>query len=101
MSPCPDRCPGSGKLENADLHDQMLCQQARFCTDEAPRFPIGMILLAMIAGGGSAFAALISGKSVLVALGLYSGIGILMLGLLCLLVILTDRSDDSGALPQR
>lgn len=100
MSLCPDSCPGSEKSEIDALADQMLCQQACFCADEAPRFPIGIILLAMIAGGGCAVAALISGKSLLVALGLYSGTGVLMVALLNLLVIVTDGPDDHRALPQ-
>ncbi len=94
MTRCPDICPCSVMPENAALPDRTLCQEARFCSEDPPRFPVGVVLLAIIAGGGSAVAALTSGKSLLVALGVYSGIGVLTIALICLWVILMDAFAD-------
>lgn len=51
-----------------------------------------MVLISILAGGIGAVAALLSGQSILMALGLYSGTGILAILLMATVVLVSDNS---------
>lgn len=55
-----------------------------------------VVLISILAGGIGAVAALLSGQSILIALGLYSGTGILAIFLMATAVFLSDTSRQQS-----